>query len=1359
MGMGVPLLNGYKRSFLLKRIPQTVLGGLKLRLGYSAPAYVYVNQVLLWLIPFLLGCIFTLVLELVYTDEQISSVLVLYSCLYGACIIIFVVIVQTITTIMEMKEKENLHAGIIRKKNSLAEEDEIEFESCCGAETFAFVIPAKRFKVNIALHALVSGVVCGLGYWYLLPYSLNNLFSYNYGATAVVFILGWFTICVAQYSLTAAAPPEPAVYRTMDTYELQPLTRPLYTLVCYSIHIASWYSTDFHLPNQVLHIVFVLLPLLWFLGVLPPGEVLILWILEQCQVFLFGGSPAASIPRLLVNVLMSAALFLGCYFLSSCFSSMVLAAGAGYLLSCDLGGLGSQIWEACQRNKESKITTTKAKLPALVSTRHPRISGFLWSWCWSTVYYHGVMTAAAAVAATVTAYHIHSISSHVVDYLGYVIIGFCVVEKLLRDFQGVFVFFGLVRNLLYPQSTENVASFRQGKRRLLILGLPRRAIINWVSPLVMAVYLSLQVVPAGHGADIMSDSCSKGMPIATSVFFVLGVVRAYRWIWQNTTQSLLEMAVVHVVLVTTRGSAVVSELGVPILLLIACVVRDRFYQLVNKLYFVTGLIVASWSYKKQRYSATGGIILLNIIFFPIVIIIVLTSTLISAPILCLFTLPLFFIGFPRPSKFWPEPVGSSANTCPDSLYYRQILLELGRALRPAFANGSLGEPQPGNHYLLRFQDRLVWVMILERGAGYCTLSIKGLELQETSCHTTEAARFDDQFGEAFEGKCGPSCVCSVNHYPLHCLTPVDAMVLRTYSDARNVLTGVIDSPDSVRITLSFFAKSLTWLLLQYVNKLKRQEQKAKIMKEKEIALMEKANSEDSAKEKSPKEGSTGSKRKVKVSVMGSASAPKEMSHRVTIHDRKYDQAISIPIKKHDVIIQSTKGPNTFAVPPISVNIANLAQDSTDANSQKGSISASLPSFSDSVWSEDLVDLDRTKNNTLDKHHKAATVVTIAGQCPDRRQSKHSVLTSLHPASPDKMSAEVFTGGKNWKDVDDLLNDVEFGLPAVDVSTPCTRLDISFDETSQRTDSAHGSRPSVYPTRPASKFTLSHGNQIYKPVMNLAGSPDFKCPFSSHISVPVKWRELPIEPSQLSCYISKFPTSWYKHTLHSLDWSTTGLPGDEVASEVATDDALTNCYSQLVMACCSAFDCPDGASGASYLYKCYNGDIPWNAMMDWLAEDKELYKLVMKAFRYGFKLMLDQSLLGGLSDDEELEETLCTYDRDWYIGKESDVEWGLAVLENRGNLFSMGQNTTQGTYTSRCLTLQDVVVHMGRINRESVISQWSSLNLELLYMTNDDEERYSIQAQPAMLRNLTVQAADPPLGYPIYSSPPVSLPTL
>jgi len=83
--------------------------------------------------------------------------------------------------------------------------------------------------------------------------------------------------------------------------------------------------------------------------------------------------------------------------------------------------------------------------------------------------------------------------------------------------------------------------------------------------------------------------------------------------------------------------------------------------------------------------------------------------------------------------------------------------------------------------------------------------------------------------------------------------------------------------------------------------------------------------------------------------------------------------------------------------------------------------------------------------------------------------------------------------------------------------------------------------------------------------------------------------------------------------------------------------------------------------------------------------------------------------------------------------------------------------SQGTYTSRVLSKQEIIAPLGRLNGECVRGQWASLALELLYFTNDDEERYSIQAHPTLLRNLSIQAADPPLGYPVYSSGAVSVP--
>ena len=44
-----------------------------------------------------------------------------------------------------------------------------------------------------------------------------------------------------------------------------------------------------------------------------------------------------------------------------------------------------------------------------------------------------------------------------------------------------------------------------------------------------------------------------------------------------------------------------------------------------------------------------------------------------------------------------------------------------------------------------------------------------------------------------------------------------------------------------------------------------------------------------------------------------------------------------------------------------------------------------------------------------------------------------------------------------------------------------------------------------------------------------------------------------------------------------------------------------------------------------------------------------------------------------------------------------------------------------------------------------------MNMELLYYTNANDERFSIQAEKDILRNLLVQLAEVPLGYPVYSS--------
>ena len=45
--------------------------------------------------------------------------------------------------------------------------------------------------------------------------------------------------------------------------------------------------------------------------------------------------------------------------------------------------------------------------------------------------------------------------------------------------------------------------------------------------------------------------------------------------------------------------------------------------------------------------------------------------------------------------------------------------------------------------------------------------------------------------------------------------------------------------------------------------------------------------------------------------------------------------------------------------------------------------------------------------------------------------------------------------------------------------------------------------------------------------------------------------------------------------------------------------------------------------------------------------------------------------------------------------------------------------------------------VGRLNGEAARGLWAALSMELYYFTNDDDERYSIQSNPSLLRNLMV----------------------
>ncbi|XP_057344389.1 pecanex-like protein 4 isoform X2 [Manis pentadactyla] len=790
MSPDVPLLNDYKQDFFLKRFPQTLLGGPRLKLGYCAPPYIYINQIILFLMPWVLGGTGTLFYQLGILEDYYAAAL-------SGGLMLFTALVIQFTSVYARNKSVTVERMLTT--DILAEEDEHEFTSCAGAETIRFLIPGKKYIANTIFHSILAGLVCGLGTWYLLPYRITLLYG-SAGGTVLLFIFGWMTLCTGEYSLIVNTATETATFQTQDTYEITPLMRPLYIFFFVSIDLAHRFMVNIpalEQMNQILHILFIFLPFLWALGTLPPPDAFFLWAMEQVLEFGLGGSSMSTHLRLLITFIISAGTTVTSYFIPSSVGVVLFMTGLGFLLSLNLSDLSLVFKHSVIRH------TVGTKSEALPSGSEKQ---FTWKEC---LFY--IIILVLALLETSLLHHFAGFSQISKNspqaIVGCILMILLVILWILREIQSVYIF-GIFQNPFYPKDMRTVTLFSEKQTRFVKIGVVRWILLNLVSPFAMIAFLSL-------------DSSLQGLH---SMSVSIGFTRAFRMVWQNTENALLEIVIVSAVhlLISSTDIWWNRSLDTGIRLLLVGIMRDRLIQFISKLQFAVTVLSTSWTEKKRRKSTTT-LCIVNIIFSPFLLVLIVFSTLLSSPLLPLFTLPLFLVGFPRPIQSWPGAVGSTACVCADTVYYRQMAPGLTTALQSAMAAGSLGLLLPGSHYLGRFQDRLIWIMILERGYTYCCINIKGLELQETACHTAEALRVDEVFGSAFEQE-EYARICFINEHFGNILTPCTVLPVKLYSDAKSVLSGIIDSHDNLKEFKGDLVKVLVWILIHYCSRRPRMQE-------------------------------------------------------------------------------------------------------------------------------------------------------------------------------------------------------------------------------------------------------------------------------------------------------------------------------------------------------------------------------------------------------------------------------------------------------------------------------------------------------------------------------------------------------
>ena len=158
---------------------------------------------------------------------------------------------------------------------------------------------------------------------------------------------------------------------------------------------------------------------------------------------------------------------------------------------------------------------------------------------------------------------------------------------------------------------------------------------------------------------------------------------------------------------------------------------------------------------------------------------------------------------------------------------------------------------------------------------------------------------------------------------------------------------------------------------------------------------------------------------------------------------------------------------------------------------------------------------------------------------------------------------------------------------------------------------------------------------------------------------------------------------------------------------------------------------------------------------------KLFEIQLIAIRYAIKIAFDLYSINGTLDgvtDEELLEEIRDNQKNSYIGQGTDPAWAEQINNNIANLWSLQFNAHDRTLSVFRSFYKQIKCTLFEFNEDVVAGIWANLQFELYYVTNDDDERYSIQTHKNFMRNIIIESAENPLGYAPFYSGPVSIPS-
>mmetsp|Transcript_28732 Transcript_28732/g.46522 ORF Transcript_28732/g.46522 Transcript_28732/m.46522 type:complete len:1392 (-) Transcript_28732:795-4970(-) len=1357
---GAPIINEYKVKFFAKRWPETLLGGMRFYGGL--PWWAYVVQMSIFVVPILvcgLG---------VALGDSSAPFIAPVAC--GAAVAFFVAVLHFVNRLAQGQyDTFPSRSKGKRAASVLQDEEDIDLDEFWTPEAFNFFFGDVSTLQHLFVRLIGSFLLCAGVTHYLLPSHLSLVFGAK--VSPVWWAFSALILPLSQYPLSARQPPEPNLYLSTTSSDVALLNRAFYVCICVLIDLLQYWipSPGFHVCNQVLHVVYLFLPFLWPFGVLPQPDVFLEWMFEQMQVHLFGGSHTVSIISLVIASFLSWISVLVTWVLSMYISLQIGVAAAAvlaFLLAHDYW-YRRDGWRYPRSWSFSLISSSDSSDSLL----QPLVLD--------------IIVASALLGLGIGLQFFRSQLAPALLPLDITVLFLWITYTILRHLQQPFIY-GLVRNPFVPRG-DGVSG---------LVHLSARAYIAWtrVVQAVLAVYYLLFIAGPIAYSNSSSIEASVGIALMKSVVSV----RAFRWAWQCSSAALLETVVAVWIQRIGFFNPFWSDITLGGQLLILGLLRSRLVDLYEQIKF--GYVLLSTLHKDK--AAKNFPSWLKTIFWACSVtgaMLSICCSAFSASLLPLLGVPFFVFGFPRPRRFW-HSAAQATSTSDDAQVYRHLCGPLVKSLSTAGRSGCLGDMSPGDMFLMRQEAMLLWVQVLERGLSHAYVNVKGLELQETSCHHIEAGVVSSIFAHAFEAEVVSERIreeeeetgagddaenpkkrsghrarfketrSMLNQYAKYTLQPLTTLTAPAYGISTVRLTGIIDYPANLETITSVFWKTLVWVLYHRSKKnypIPQSWQSDFVADTRLIdsLVAEKfpldfyyhiSHMDSSASVAGTVAGEGGALNNERSSIDGgrtSTEYPVVMNAmmREDGPPGPHIEARSSPElegeKPH--VVSSTKADRNRITP--------VNDDPPAKRHMVGRPAMPTPAF--------LSDFsDSSSPGTLSSSSSSTSPLYAIPQAPTYLSAfaieddedvnpKAASSSSAERKAPDQ-------GGEN--DIEDLLAMLTRGgvnpkpsppPSAADPNPPVPLAVLARQQPPPPPPSvAQLTSPPQDRTLPSSK--RSSFNEKLAPLVTSKAKASSVVPVEDKIVS--KGDDIPLKP----VVGRKERGSRGARGASTTDNNNTNVAKGGASKKKAQQrrrDPLVHlvaqCYALVEVIGLGILS--PVAAGPSHVFNVFNGKLPPSVEADFLDKETELKSLVVRAYQYAFKLVFDQAALGSdLNSMEELMGLLHEYDRDCFFGVEGTEEFQKEIATGRPMLLSLSK--VDNVYMAKMLSLRDQVFQVGSLNAEAVRGLWSSLNLELLYFTNDDEERFSIQSQSYLLRNLTIQAAESPLGYSVFSSGPVRL---